>query len=105
MRRSFYREDLAFIKEIAKNFPKIEKFFTTKSLEQFVQTPYHKLDEFNDTLGTMIRLKILRSKKTLARLAEKGNTADKDALALRIIQEYYRYSKLSYFSPRQLHRF
>ena len=78
-------------REIEKNFPKIEKFFTKEDLLSFAHTHPNYLKEYQWGLGTMIRLKLLYSKGTLYKKFVGEEFANRDEMAMEIIWEFYKY--------------
>ena len=82
---------MGLYREIEKNFPRIEKFFTPESLSIFAYTQPRDLEKYNWGLGTMIRLKLLRPKKILYRKFVQEGFVDRDEMTMEIIRAFYKY--------------
>ena len=75
--------------EIEKNFPRIKKFFTEKTLLEFSHTPPGCLEKYNFGLGTMIRLKLLKPKSVLYKKFIQNGFTDKEKMTMEIIKAFY----------------
>ena len=82
---------MALQKEIEKNFPKIEKFFSPETLLKFAHTRPEDLGIYHFGLGTMIRVKLLRPKGALYKKFTAEGFADRDEMSMKIISEFYKY--------------
>ena len=78
-------------KEIEKNFPKIEKFFSPETLLTFAHTQPDDLGIYHFGLGTMIRVKLLRPKGALYKKFAAEGFTDRDEMSMKIISEFYKY--------------
>jgi len=87
--------DKELYKEIKKNFPKIEKFFTEATLLEFLHTPIDDLEKYNFGLGTMIRLKLLHSNNVLYKKFIGEGSTDRDEMVTIIIKEFHKYILLN----------
>ena len=77
-------------KEIEKSFPKIRKLFTEEKLFEFSQTTVAGLEKYNWGLGTMIRLKLLKSKSSLYQVFLQSGFTDRDEMTMEIIREFHK---------------
>lgn len=78
-------------KEIEKNLPQIEKFFSQETMLEFINTAPDELEKYNWGLGTMIRLKILRPKSALYKSFSQEGFTDRDEMAMEIIRKFHEY--------------
>ena len=79
-----------FYKEIAKNFPGVEKFFTEESLAEFSRALPGQLERYNVGVGTLIRLKLLPAKSALYKASVRNGFADRDKMSMEVLKEFHR---------------
>ena len=82
---------MGLYREIEKNFPRIEKFFTPEGLSLFAHAQPHDLEKYNWGLGTMIRLKLLRPKGALYKKFAAAGFTDRDEMTMKIISAFHKY--------------
>jgi len=87
-------------KELEKNFPKIEKFFTEQQLLEFYQTAPNDLEKFNVGPGTLIRVHLLQPRNVLYKAYIQNGTKDRAAMVSHALLRFYIHYHAHYTNKR-----